>query len=66
MLKVSKVNLRWEDIQMAQIALDKLVLHLSQCNKAEGKSPKTVAMILWACLRIISDVVAQFFETGRD
>jgi hypothetical protein len=43
MLKVSKVNLRWEDIQMAEIALDKLVLHFSQCNKAEGKSPKTVA-----------------------
>jgi len=43
MLKVSKVNLKWEDIQMAEIALDKLVLHFSQCNKAEGKSPKTVA-----------------------
>jgi len=43
MLKLNRVNLRWEDIQMSEIALDKLVLHFSQCNKAEGKSPKTVA-----------------------
>jgi len=43
MLKVGKVNIRWEDIDMAEIALVKLVLHFSQCNKAEGKSPKTVA-----------------------
>jgi site-specific recombinase XerD len=43
MLNLSRVNLRWEDIRMAEIALDKLVLHFSQCNKAEGKSPTTVS-----------------------
>jgi integrase/recombinase XerC/integrase/recombinase XerD len=43
MLKVGRVNIRWEDIDMAEIVLVKLVLHFSQCNKAEGKSPKTVA-----------------------
>jgi site-specific recombinase XerD len=43
MLNLSRVNLRWEDVRMAEIALDKLVLHFSQCNKAEGKSPTTVA-----------------------
>jgi site-specific recombinase XerD len=42
MLKVGKVNIRWEDIDMAEIALVKLILHFAQCNKAEGKSPKTV------------------------
>ena len=43
MLKVGRVNIRWEDIDMTEIALVKLVSHFSQCNKAEGKSPKTVA-----------------------
>ncbi|MFC1931224.1 tyrosine-type recombinase/integrase [Chloroflexota bacterium] len=36
-------NLRWMDIDMAELDLEKLVLHFSQSNKAEGKSPKTIA-----------------------
>jgi len=36
-------NLRWTDIDMAELDLEKLVLHFSQSNKAEGKSPKTIA-----------------------
>lgn len=42
MLKVEKVNLHWEDINMAHLELEKLLLHFEQSNKAEGKSPKTV------------------------
>ena len=42
MLKVGSKKLRWADINMAQIDLDKLVLHFSQCMRAEGKSPKTI------------------------
>jgi site-specific recombinase XerD len=36
-------NLKWVDIHMAEIELDKLVLHFAQSNKAEAKSPKTIA-----------------------
>jgi len=28
---------------MAEVILDKLILHFAQSNKAEGKSPKTIA-----------------------
>ena len=42
MLKVAKVNTHWEDINMAELELGKLILHFEQSNKAEGKSPKTV------------------------
>ncbi len=42
MLKVGNKKLRWVDMNMAQIDLDKLVLHFSQCMRAEGKSPKTI------------------------
>ena len=43
MIKVKKVNLHWEGINMAELELEKLILHFEQSNKAEGKSPKTVA-----------------------
>jgi len=42
MLKVGNKKLRWADINMAEMDLDKLVLHFSQCMRAEGKSPKTI------------------------
>jgi len=35
-------NIRWEDLNMAEIQLQKLILHFAQSNKAEGKSPKTI------------------------
>jgi len=41
-VKVRKANLKWTDMNMSEINLDKLVLHFSQCLKAEGKSPKTI------------------------
>jgi integrase/recombinase XerC/integrase/recombinase XerD len=36
-------NLKWVDIDMANVKLDKLILHFAQSNKAEGKSPKTIS-----------------------
>jgi len=42
MFKVKRVNLNWEDIDMADFELDKLIRHFEQSNKAEGKSSKTV------------------------
>ncbi len=35
-------NIRWEDLNMGEIQLQKLILHFAQSNKAEGKSPKTI------------------------
>ncbi len=42
MLKTKRNKLKWTDIDMAEINLDKLVLHFCQCMKAEGKSPATI------------------------
>ena len=36
-------NLQWADIEMSELDLKKLVNHFGQSNKAEGKSPKTIA-----------------------
>lgn len=44
MVKANAVNLKWSDINMAELDLTKLISHFAQSNKAEGKSPKTV---LW-------------------
>ena len=41
-MRVEKINTHWEDIDMAHLGLEKLLLHFEQSNKAEGKSPKTV------------------------
>jgi len=41
-MRVEKINTHWEDIDMAHLELEKLLLHFEQSNKAEGKSPKTV------------------------
>jgi len=43
MVKASKVNLKWSDINMAELDLTKLISHFAQSNKAEAKSPKTVS-----------------------
>jgi site-specific recombinase XerD len=43
MLGIRKRNLRWVDIDMTQVKLDKLLVHFAQSNKAEGKSRKTVS-----------------------
>ena len=36
-------NLRWVDIEMSELGLNRLIEHFGQSNKAEGKSPKTIA-----------------------
>jgi integrase/recombinase XerC/integrase/recombinase XerD len=36
-------NLRWADIDMTEVRLDKLIIHFAQTNKAEGRSNKTIS-----------------------
>jgi len=43
MLRIRRRNLRWAEISMAELDLNKLILHFAQSNKAEGKSPRTVS-----------------------
>ncbi len=43
MLGIRRRNLRWVDINMAQLKLDKLIIHFAQTNRAEGKSGKTIS-----------------------
>jgi site-specific recombinase XerD len=68
-------NTRWTDIDMASIELNRLILHFSQCKRAEGRSEKT---ILWYQERLsgfikylntsdINPVLASFMlENARD
>ena len=42
MLEGRSRNLHWSDLNMAELELDKLILHFEQSNRAEGKSPKTI------------------------
>ena len=51
-------NLHWGDLNMAELALEKVILHFEQSNKAEGKSPRTIP---W-----YTDMIAGFprFRTG--
>jgi len=42
-MKSRRRNLQWADIEMSELDLKKLVNHYAQSNKAEGKSPKTIA-----------------------
>ena len=53
-------NLHWGDLNMAELELDKLILHFEQSNKAESKSPKTLT---W-----YTEMIAGFtrFLTGTD
>jgi site-specific recombinase XerD len=41
-MKGRRRNLHWGDLNMAELELEKLLLHFEQSNKAEGKSPKTI------------------------
>jgi site-specific recombinase XerD len=43
MVKTRSRKLKWSDINMAELELNKLILHSAQSNKAEGKSPKTIS-----------------------
>ncbi|MFC1930128.1 tyrosine-type recombinase/integrase [Chloroflexota bacterium] len=43
MVGIRRKNIRWVDIDMAEVKLDKLIVHFAQSNKAEGKSPKTIS-----------------------
>jgi len=43
MFKGRRKNIHWVDINMAELELEKLILHFAHSNKAEGKSPKTIA-----------------------
>ncbi len=43
MVSIRKKCLRWKDIDMTEVKLDKLIIHFSQSNKAEGKSPKSIS-----------------------
>ncbi|MFC2024650.1 phage integrase SAM-like domain-containing protein [Chloroflexota bacterium] len=43
MLKDRRRNIHWVDINMAELELEKLILHYSQSNRADGKSPKTIS-----------------------
>jgi integrase/recombinase XerC/integrase/recombinase XerD len=36
-------NLKWVDIDMTKVKLDKLIVHFAQTNKAEGRSKKTIS-----------------------
>jgi hypothetical protein len=49
MVTVTKVNLGWGDINMAELEMRKLILHFRQSNKAEGKSPKRVTWYTEVC-----------------
>jgi site-specific recombinase XerD len=43
MVSTRRRNFRWGDIDMAEVELNKLIIHFAQSNKAEGKALKTVA-----------------------
>ena len=43
MLGIRRRNLRWVDINMNEVKLDKLIVHFAQSNRADGKSPKTIS-----------------------
>jgi len=43
MFQGRKRNLHWDDFNMAELELKRLILHFAQSNKAEGKSPKTIS-----------------------
>jgi len=61
-MKVRTLNLRWGDINMAELELTKLILHFAQSNKAEGKSPKTVS---WYS-DMLSDFVRFLESSNKD
>lgn len=43
MLETRRKNLKWEDVDMSELLICKLIVHYAQSNKVEGKSPQTIA-----------------------
>ena len=43
MIEAGTSRRSWNDIDMAELDLRKLVVHFAQTKRAEGKSPKTVS-----------------------
>jgi len=60
MVQSRRRNLRWTDIDMAELNLEKLVSHFGQSNKAEGKSLKTIT---WYTEMLINFIT--FLESGN-
>ena len=61
-MRVEKVTLNWGDIDMANLELEKLILHFEQSNKAEDKSSKTVA---WYT-EMLDDFTKFVLSTGQE
>ena len=61
MFQSRRRNLHWGDLNMAELELDKLILHFEQSNKAEGKSPKTNEWYR----EMLNGVVRFIIATGR-
>ena len=40
MVGIRRRKLRWVDINMNEVKLDKLIVHFTQSNRADGKSPR--------------------------
>jgi site-specific recombinase XerD len=58
MFQSRKRNLKWCDINMGDFELEKLVMHFAQSNRAEGKSPKTIAWysdMIYGFIRFLAD-----------
>jgi site-specific recombinase XerD len=62
MLKLKRLNLKWADIDMAQLDLTKLIIHYAQSNKADNKSAKTVT---WYS-EMLGDYVKFLHTTNRE
>jgi site-specific recombinase XerD len=62
MLRVKRFNLKWSDIDMAQLDLTKLIIHYAQSNKADNKSAKTVS---WYS-EMLGDYVKFLHTTNRE
>jgi site-specific recombinase XerD len=61
MFQSRKGNLRWNDINMGDFELEKLIMHFAQSNRAEGKSPKT---IVWYT-EMLSGFTRFLADTGK-
>ena len=58
MFKTKRANLRWSDIKMLELDLGKLILHFAQCNKSEGKSPRTISWYTESIMELSKFLVA--------
>jgi hypothetical protein len=62
MVGIKRVNLRWSEMNKVKLDLGKLILHFAQCNKSEGKSPKTVS---WYS-EMLTEFLKFFLGSGRE